>query len=334
MMTTGTSDLSRLFLSTGHSARIKSELSRHTVELSTGQLADPATRLGAGLTRLSDIDRQSARTAGFSQAALQTAQALSTMQTALSSLDAARGRTQATTLQLAGIASPLRTEAAATSARADLATMLGALNTRSGDLTLFAGRATDGPAVAPTAQVLADLRLSLAGASSVADVEARIDAWFGPGGGFETAGYLGDTGAPLTRRVDDTTVITAPVRADDPALRRVLAATALAGLADDPGMTLTDAQRQDLFLRAGERLLESAEGIVHLRANLGAAEARLDVVMSDQSARKTALGLMRSELVAADPFEAATRLRAVQNQLETHYALTARLSRLSLADYL
>jgi len=38
--------------------------------------------------------------------------------------------------------------------------------------------------------------------------------------------------------------------------------------------------------------------------------------------------------VNADPFETASTLQAVQLQLETHYAMTARLSRLSLAEYL
>jgi len=334
MTMTGTSDLARLFLATAHNARLKSDIARFGAELSTGRLADPATRLGAGLSRLAELDRQLARTTGFSQAAGQTAQALGTMQTAMGGIDQARERTQQAALQLAGTDNPLRTTAVATAARGDFAAMLGALNTRSGSMTLFAGRTTDGAAVAGSDMMLAELRATLAGATDVADAEARVDAWFGPGGGFETLGYLGDSGAPLTRRVDDATVMTMPVRADDPALRAILAATALAAMADDPGMALTDAGRQNLVLRAGERLLQGVEGLVQLRANLGDAEARLDAVRADQSARQTALGLMRQEMVGSDPFEAASRLQAVQGQLETHYALTARLSRLSLADYL
>ena len=50
-------------------------------------------------------------------------------------------------------------------------------------------------------------------------------------------------------------------------------------------------------------------------------------------------GLRRStlpatEIVAADPFDAATGLQAAEAQLEALYTLTARLSRLSLTEYL
>ena len=44
--------------------------------------------------------------------------------------------------------------------------------------------------------------------------------------------------------------------------------------------------------------------------------------------------LRRRGIVAADPFETANALEAAKTQLETLYALTARLSRLNLADYL
>lgn len=334
MYLTGTSDLGRLFLTSGQNSRIKAEIARYTAELSSGQLVDPAERLGAGLSRLSEIDRQLARADGYSQASVQTAQAFSMMQAALGTMDSARDRITGNVLQVAGEANPDRTRTVAISARGDFALMIGAMNARSGNSALFAGRATDSPAVASADQMLTDLRGVLAGAASVADTVARVQAWFGPGGGYEATGYLGDTGAPLTRRVDDSVLITAPTRADDPALRSVLAAAALAALADDPVLALSDSQRQDLLLRAGESLLASAEGLVQVRAQVGDTENRVDAAMADQSARRTALGLMRQELVGADPFAAASRLRDLQNQLETHYALSARLSRLSLADFL
>jgi flagellar hook-associated protein 3 FlgL len=46
------------------------------------------------------------------------------------------------------------------------------------------------------------------------------------------------------------------------------------------------------------------------------------------------LEIARADLVAIDPFEAATRMEAAQTQLETLYSVTARLSRLSLVDFL
>ena len=51
-------------------------------------------------------------------------------------------------------------------------------------------------------------------------------------------------------------------------------------------------------------------------------------------AQQTALSLARSNLVAADPYETASALTQTEGNLQTLYALTARLSRLSLTDYL
>ena len=46
------------------------------------------------------------------------------------------------------------------------------------------------------------------------------------------------------------------------------------------------------------------------------------------------LGLATARLASADPYEAATALTDAEARLEKLYALTARLSRLSLMDYL
>lgn len=334
MLSIGTSDLSRLYQASSHNARLKADLARLTAELSSGRVADPAARLGAGLSRLSDMDRQLSLIEGYSQAAVQTAQSLRIMQITLGSVEQARQSLAGNTLQISGALGVVRISTVAESARSGFATMVTALNARVGNLTLFAGRATDGAALAPADRMLDELRVAAAGALTVEDAMAAIDAWFAPGGGFETAGYLGDGGPPLVRRVDEGVAITVPLRADDPALTALLAATATAALADDSSLQLSDEARRQLLTRAGERLLTGAEGLVQSRARLGDTEARLDEVITNQSARKTALNMMRLESLAADPFDAAAALQEAQTRLETHYALTARLSRMSLADYL
>ena len=48
----------------------------------------------------------------------------------------------------------------------------------------------------------------------------------------------------------------------------------------------------------------------------------------------TALGLARADLIAVDGYDAASRLKETETRLQTIYALTARLSELSLANYL
>ena len=74
--------------------------------------------------------------------------------------------------------------------------------------------------------------------------------------------------------------------------------------------------------------------MVIVRAEIGSAQAHIENASARNAAEKTALEISRNELVAVDPYETATRLEAVRNQLDTLYALTVRMSRLSLAEYM
>jgi len=176
---------------------------------------------------------------------------------------------------------------------------------------------------------------AIAGATTMEDARTAINDWFDvPGGGFETLGYLGDTGDNPTRRIDDETTAEYPARADDQAVRDVLKATALAALATDTGLVMDNDERALMFSAATTDLISAGGPIVNLQAVTGAEEARVDSANARLTAQVSALSLMRNDMVSADPFQTATELEAVQTQLETHYTVTARLSQLSLVRYL
>jgi flagellar hook-associated protein 3 FlgL len=94
------------------------------------------------------------------------------------------------------------------------------------------------------------------------------------------------------------------------------------------------AQRAELAKAAGAVLLEAADARGALAARIGTAQERVATATTRNSAEATALQIVRIGIVSADPYEAATALTEAQNQLDTLYAVTARLSRLSLANYL
>ena len=71
-----------------------------------------------------------------------------------------------------------------------------------------------------------------------------------------------------------------------------------------------------------------------LQAKVGFTEEKVSLVIAENAAEVTAFGLARNELVLADPFDTASRIQALQLQLETHFAATARLSELSLLRFI
>ena len=70
------------------------------------------------------------------------------------------------------------------------------------------------------------------------------------------------------------------------------------------------------------------------RARVGMAEAAIAAAQTQNASEKAGLEIMRNDLIAADPFEAATRLEETNRQLESIYLITARIARLNLANYL
>ena len=85
---------------------------------------------------------------------------------------------------------------------------------------------------------------------------------------------------------------------------------------------------------AGTSLLQAQSDRTVLAGRLGVVQAVIDQAQTRNSAEESALKLARSDLLSVDSYEATTRMEAAQNQLETLYAVTARLSRLSLVDFL
>lgn len=328
-------DMAQAFASSRNNHDIKTRLFRLTNELSTGRVEDLSAHLRGDTKKLADLDRRI--TVGGAQfAGVQSAgQTFAVMQLALGRVNGAREELATALGTLSLESNSLQTGMAADAGRIAFESIVNALNTRLADQSLFSGATTDRQALTDPATMLDELRGIIAGLTAPADVRDAIANWFTqPGGGFETSGYQGDTGPLPTRRIDEETTVTMTARADDPAIRELLTATAIAALSDDPNLQFSDRDRGELIETAKIGVLVSAAPMVHLQAEIGSQEARIENANVRISAQISALTIMRNQMTGADPFETASRLEQVQVQLETHYTVTARLSRLSLAEYL
>lgn len=328
-------DAARYFTAARNNVAIRTRLDTLSRELSTGQTADLSRRLGADTERLADVDRRFAVAVARGAGAATVGQTLQSQQDALNRIDAARNRLVDTLAPLTLGGSADQRQLGADAAATAFASTVDALNTRFAGQALFAGAASDRTALADPATLLSGLRTAIAGLTSSADVTQAIADWFDqPGGGFQTVGYTGDTGPAPTRRIDDTTTVTLTARADDTSMRDLLKATAMAALAMDTGTALSDADRGDLLSQSNVLLIAAAAPLTALRATVGAAQAEAEDAGTRLTEDVSALSILRNGLTAADAYDTASQLQAVQVQLETHYTVTARLSRLSLMEYL
>jgi flagellar hook-associated protein 3 FlgL len=334
MMTfTSIGDLAQAFQTRRQNSALTRELNRLTEELSTGRRTDIKGGASGDRSPLAAIERELVTLESERFALTEAGQFATTLQAAL-------GRTQDILTSLSNNiftivapAQPAMASRVIAESRADFAAMVGALNTDIAGRRLLAGTATDGPALAAPDTILSALETLVNAAPTRADAIAAVDGWFAPGGGFDTVAYLGSATAlaPVQIGGED---IPQNLRAADPEPRAALAAAALAALAGTGPLGASDTDRIDTLRLAAERGLAATDTLTQVRARVGTTESAVERAETRNASRVSALNLARAELTDIDPFATATRAREVQTQLEALYTLTARLSRLSLTEFL
>ncbi len=326
-------DLSRSLLFRQQNLSLKSDAQRLSQEMTTGRASDVAAQTRGDLKPLSSIENALAKSGGYATVTGELQRNAAAMQTALSSVSNLSSDLANSLLGAATSAVPSQIAAIGADARNRFETVVSLLNTRLGDNSLFAGVASNGPALADADTMLTALQVATAGATSAQDVETTLDQWFGPSGGFEALGYSGGA-ALLPIGIAPGEVAAHHVTATDPAIRSTLKGLALAALLDRGVLAGNATGRQDLAKRSGMALMGSADERAYLQGRLGRFEAQVSAAETRNGAEASSLEIARANMVSVDPFETASKLEAAQTRLETMYALTARMSRLSLVDFL
>jgi flagellar hook-associated protein 3 FlgL len=334
MTPTSLGDLGQALQLRKDNLRLRSELQRLSTELATGQKSDPSASMSGDFGALGSIEATLARMTAYSVSAREAAMAASGTQAALELVQTNITEFAGPALLTLGGEVPALVDATARDARVRFDSVVSALNTRLADRALFAGSAVDGPALATSGAILDSLLLVTAGETTASGVETAVRAWFTTGGGFEVDGYLGAAEPAAAVPIAEGEMAEQPVTAADPAIRDTLAAFAMAALLDRGALAGQPAERATLARRAGQSLLDAEAKVVDLRGDLGAREAQIDRAIARLETGRTALELARSEILEVDPFETATRLQMAEAQLEALYLLTARLSRLTLTEFL
>lgn len=330
------SDLAQSLQLRRDNADLRSRLMEATRELSTGRSADLVGKFGGDFAPLSDIEVGLKRTESFLNNISEQRLRYQSAQAALGTIRDITGQVAGPLILVQETSDADLVRNAARDALARFDSVVGALNSSISSATLFAGVSSDAPALAPADTILAALEsdVAAAGAATAEDVAAVVAAWFDTGGGFDTVAYLGGVAATNGLPVSETAMAAPLVTAADPTIRDVLESLALAALAGRGALDGAPEEQARLTRASGLRLMTADEGLVELMADIGTQESRIARAEAETRARRESLEMARNDLVGVDPYDAATRLQATEAQLESLYAMTARLSRLSLTDYL
>lgn len=220
-------------------------------------------------------------------------------------------------------------------ANASLESAISALNVSIAGRALFGGDDAGTAPMLDAASIFAASTPFLEGAASANGAYTALRSEFLGGAGlFETTFYQGGlNNAPVTEVAPGERVDYA-ARADETAIRDVLFNITVMAAAYDTTNGIPADQRRELVAQASIGLRNADSQIANLQGRVGSAEARIAAQKSRNIATEAALTLRFNDLAGADSFAAALQLTELENQLETAYATTARLSNLSLANFL
>lgn len=328
-------DLALSFQLRRQNAALRTDLDRYARELSTGISENLSERLKGNYSGIAGLERGISRADSFLVGIAEKRLETSAMQNALEKLRSLGGISGALlTVQETGDPTLVRNAGRDAAQRFEAALLT--LNTQAGGRSLFSGIDVDLPAVTDAETMFAAIEAEItgAGAATAADIATIVENWFDVGGGFDLLGYVGGVPASATVRLSDSEVAQSPPTAQDSSLRSFLSALAMGGLVGRGALSNIPTEQGLLARLSGQALVSADSQLVELKAGVGIAEAQVNRAEMEVRFERQALELARSELVAVDPFETVVKLEAAETQLQTLYSVTARLSGLSLANYL
>ncbi|NBB97277.1 MAG: hypothetical protein GVY34_03775 [Alphaproteobacteria bacterium] len=330
----GTSDLAQNLMLRRSGTQLRETVSRLTAELSSGQHQDTSRALNGALTQLGNIEHGLGLSAQHIASANFAATFLAAQQSAISQVgqltqDLALDLQTSTSTPNDAIVSE-----AGNRAKQGFEHAIGLLNSQVAGRHLFSGVSGDVQPFADPDVILDALVTSLPPTPSTTDIRQHVESWFAVGGPFDTIAYQGGEKAATGLDLGDQTRVRLDLDGSGTYQRDALAGLALGAIAQAMPTPPSSAEQRDLLSLSARLLFQSDDSRVALQSSIGTREARVDEAKTHAQARMSTLQIARNDLLAADPYDTASALESASQKLDALYLVTARLSRLSLTEYM
>lgn len=327
---------------------LQSKLAEAQKEATTGRFADVGETLGYLTERAVSLRQDVDRFATFKDTNTIASGRLAISQTVLE--DIGSSAQEFLNTLIAARAAPSSAGVAVADARVKLVSFTSALNTAHNGAFLFAGINTD---VKPVADYFES------GSAAKAAVDSAFVSAFGvaqsaPGVETITAAeftnFLNGDFADLfsesafsttfssasdqniSTRISTTERVETSTNANEDAFRKLASVYTLVA---DLGIDKLNDETYRAVLDEAIQIVGQAIGdVTTVRAALGTSEERIANANTRLDLQVTLLNEQITNIEGVDPFEATANVNALLTQVETAYALTARLQNLSLVNYL
>jgi len=342
--------ISTLMLSSGLRSSItnnQSALSKAAKEATTGRFADVGLQLGTSTGRdvglraeMSFVD-QIVDTNGLVAGRLDVTQNRITQlgltaQEFLKNLIAARDADNGARMILPSASANLQDLIGALNCAYNGSYLFAGLNTQTAPLADYAAGSTSKNAVDAAFMAAFGISQTSAGVSGITpaqmqnfldtsfDAEFASPAW--------NANWSSATDQTLTSRISTTEVADTSVSGNQPGFRKL--AQAYTMLSDLGNTSLSQTTFQTVVDKAISLVSGAINDLAVLGGSVGSIQQRVSAATDKLKIQHDIFNDQIVKMEQVDPAEASVRVNTLQNQIETALALTARLQRISLINYL
>lgn len=326
-------DLGQSLFLRRETSRLNSELQKLAGELASGQRSDLADYVSGDFRTLAGLERSIDKLDAYSKTIEEVSLITSVSQEALEKFGSGAIQIANSIVGLDAALDTTSVDALGTEARGQFSSAVSALNTSIAGRSLFSGRAFDTAPLVDAETILADLSTAASGATNATDVLTVLDTYFSPGGTFETVSYLG---SPISDPilVDDGFSVSELPLATDPRISETLKNLAAVALIDTGVLAGNTEERANLARFSGIGIISAENDLLDIRSKLGSSQQRVEMTKAEIAAERSIIEIARQEITATDQVQTATELRHTEEQLQTIFIITGRLSSLNLSAYL
>lgn len=213
--------------------------------------------------------------------------------------------------------------------------VLSQLNTQVSGQTIFSGSSTEKNAMASSSNILQSVKSYIGPIDTTLEVITKVSKWMQhQTNEFAEVAFTGGENDLSPIRLSSNRTITDSIRANDPAIKMAIENLILATLASDEDLALNNASKATLLDEAANGLRGAHSKIINLEAGNGYIENELEKARTRVTSEISTTEQIRAETIGIDEFETARKLQETELQLEKIYAVTAKLSRMTLLEYL
>lgn len=326
-------------------SRLQSDMLKAQQEVSTGKYADVGLALGARTGQVVALDRDIERLEGLQVSNKLISARIDVTKTAIESLTKQADKLMSATF----VGADNTIEVLRATAKTTLETMTGVLNSSHNGEYVFAGVNTDVPPMsdyfAPGSALQGKITEAfedhfgypktdprakdITADQMTAFLAQKVEPMFT---GNNWADWSKATDQGVTNRIGLNETAETTLTANMDGVRKLaLASTMVMELLDG---SLQGEARDAVLGRARDLVGQSITDVNQSTARLGLVENRIDAANDRMNMQVDIFKLSLGDLQNVDTYEASTRISTLLAQIETSYALTSRIQKLSLLNYL